>query len=120
MLACDTRDAWTQFLQFVKTRCSVTAFGNWFAPIHVIEASAEEITLEVPNIFVQEYLITNYKKDLCAFLPVNANGEPAIHFVIAPSQKKPMPQPLFHCHSRKRAQDTRRLSRSQTESQLSL
>jgi chromosomal replication initiator protein len=88
MLACDTRDAWTQFLQFVKTRCSVTAFGNWLAPIRVLESTAEEITLEIPNIFVQEYLLSNYKKDLCAFLPVNAAGEPAIRFVIASPQKK--------------------------------
>ncbi len=70
MLACDTRESWTQFLQFVKTRCSLTAFGNWFSPIQVLEATTEEITLEVPNIFVQEYLIANYKKDLCAFLPL--------------------------------------------------
>jgi chromosomal replication initiator protein len=88
MLASDSREAWTQFLQFVKTRCSLTAFGNWFSPIRILESNAEEITLEVPNIFVQEYLIANYKKDLCAFLPVNAIGEPAIRFVIAPTQKK--------------------------------
>lgn len=88
MLACDSREAWTQFLQFVKTRCSLTAFGNWFSPIRILESTTEEITLEVPNIFVQEYLIANYKKDLCAFLPVNALGEPAIRFVIAPTLKK--------------------------------
>ena len=88
MLACDSREAWTQFLQFVKTRCSLTAFGNWFSPIRILESTTEEITLEVPNIFVQEYLIANYKKDLCAFLPVNALGDPAIRFVIAPTLKK--------------------------------
>ena len=53
------------------------------APINVLEFSATLITLEVPNIFVQEYLISNYKKDLCAFLPVNANGEPSIKFIVA-------------------------------------
>ncbi|WP_068469003.1 chromosomal replication initiator protein DnaA [Candidatus Protochlamydia phocaeensis] len=88
MLACDTRDAWTQFLSFAKTRCSPTAYGNWLAPIRVLEATTEEIILEIPNIFVQEYLLSNYKKDLCAFLPVNALGEPAIQFVIASPQKK--------------------------------
>lgn len=93
MLASDTREAWTQFLQFVKTRCSLTAFGNWLSPIRILEATAEEITLEVPNIFVQEYLIANYKKDLCAFLPMNALGEPAIRFVIAPTAKKTFSQP---------------------------
>ena len=93
MLACDTREAWTQFLQFVKTRCSLTAFGNWLAPIRVLESTTEDITLEIPNIFVQEYLLSNYKQELCAFLPVNALGEPAIQFVIATPQKKTAPAP---------------------------
>lgn len=89
MSANDPRETWNQFLQFVKTRCSLTAFGNWLEPIRVIKATSEEITLEIPNIFVQEYLLSNYKQELCAFLPVNGQGEPAIQFVIAPTQKKP-------------------------------
>lgn len=100
MLACDT-DVWTQFLQFVKTRCSPAAFGNWLAPIRVIESTTDEITLEIPNIFVQEYLLSNYKKDLCAFLPVNAIGEPSIRFIIAAPQKKPatITAPAVHIES---------------------
>ncbi len=96
MLACDTREAWTQFLEFVKTQCSLAAYGNWFAPIRLIDATSEQITLEVPNYFVQEYLITNYKEDLRAFLPVNNLGEPAIQFVLAPPppKKNPTAQPL--------------------------
>lgn len=88
MLACDTREAWAQFLEYIKGKCSIAAFGNWFAPIRVIEATAEEIILEVPNIFVQEYLIGNYKKELCSFLPLDVTGEPAIRFRIAPTPKK--------------------------------
>lgn len=76
-------DYWTQFLEFIKTRCSSTAYGNWFDPIKVLEFSDLEITLEIPNIFVKEYLLSNYKKDLLAFLPTNGNGEPAINFIIA-------------------------------------
>lgn len=87
MLACDNSEAWTQFLDYVKNRTSAAAFGNWLAPINVIDFESDVITLEVPNIFVKEYLLSNYKKDLCAFLPVNVNGEPAIHFVIAPQSK---------------------------------
>lgn len=90
MLVCDTRDAWSQFLLFVKSRCSITAYGNWLAPIVVLESSPEEITLEVPNIFVQEYLISNYKRDLCAFLPVNSEGDPAIRFVLSLPKKRPV------------------------------
>jgi chromosomal replication initiator protein len=91
MLACDACEAWTQFIHYVKGRTSATAFGNWLAPINVIEFAPDEITLEIPNIFVKEYLLSNYKKDLCAFLPVNSNGEPAIKFVMAPQQAKVEP-----------------------------
>lgn len=90
MITCETSEMWTQFLEFVKTRCSKTAYGNWIAPINVLEASTEEITLEIPNIFVKEYLLSNYKKELMAFLPVNASGEPAIHFIVAAVPKAPV------------------------------
>lgn len=104
MLTCDTREAWTQFLQYVKTKCSLTAFGNWLVPIRVLESTTEEISLEVPNIFVQEYLLSNYKKELCAFLPVNTVGEPSIRFVIASPQKKPatsIATPTIHMETAK-------------------
>lgn len=89
--SCDICEAWNQFIEFIKSRCSATAFGNWFAPIKVLEWSSEEISLEIPNIFVKEYLLTNYKSELCAFLPVNAKGEPAINFIIAKRTSVPTP-----------------------------
>ena len=67
MLACDTCEVWTQFIEYVKNRTSAAAFGNWLVPIHVIDTTDDEITLEIPNIFVKEYLLSNYKKELCAF-----------------------------------------------------
>lgn len=85
MIACDTREAWSQFLEFAKRRCSSTAFGNWLLPIKILDSSEEGITLEIPNVFVKEYLLTNYGKDLTAFLPVNEKGEICINFVLAPS-----------------------------------
>lgn len=88
MLAQDASDGWPQFLDYVKTRCSATAFGNWFAPIKVLESTTDFIVLEIPNVFVKEYLLSNYKEDLCAFFPVDANGDPAIEFVIASQSKK--------------------------------
>ncbi len=86
MSACEAQDAWNQFLESVKRRCSATAFGNWLAPIRLLQGDSQAVTLEVPNIFVKEYLFSNYKKDLCSFLPVDSKGEPVIHFVIAPKQ----------------------------------
>lgn len=98
MLACDLSDAWLQFLEFAKKRCSPTAYGNWLSPIKVIDNeevkdSPDEITLEIPNIFVKEYLLSNYKEDLLAFLPVRADGEPAIQFIIASSTQN-FPSPI--------------------------
>jgi len=92
-----THETWSQFLSFVEERCSATEFENWLAPIQVLDATHEEITLEVPNIFVQEYLLDNYKRDLVAFLPTRVSGEPAIIFKIS-DPKKPaaiveFPQP---------------------------
>jgi chromosomal replication initiator protein len=88
MLTRQNQETWSQFLEFVEERCSATEYENWIAPIKCIESTSEKITLEVPNIFVQEYLLDNYKRDLCAFVPMLANGEPAILFIIAEAQKK--------------------------------
>lgn len=90
-----TCDAWNQFVQFVKANGSAAAFGNWIEPIKVISHSSDAITLEVPNVFVQNYLLANYKKDLCAFLPTNHLGEPSIQFVIAATPKRTLilPEP---------------------------
>ncbi len=105
MIACETQEVWTQFLEYVKDRCSATAFGNWLEPIEVVDESDEAITLGVPNIFVQEYLLSNYRKELCMFLPLKEDGSPAVHFLIrtpkkapaaipsAPQKQAPLPSP---------------------------
>lgn len=93
MLTCDATETWDQFLEFVKKRCSLTAFENWIAPIKVVDCSSEKLILEVPNIFVKAYLLDNYKKDLLAFVPVRLDGEPAIEFVIKePEFKRAAPE----------------------------
>lgn len=91
MLVCDTfdvKETWGQFLQFVKKKCSPATFGNWFSPIRLLDSTPDEVVLEVPNVFVQDYLMENFRSDLLAFLPANASGDPAIRFVIAPVAKK--------------------------------
>lgn len=96
MLACDLSTAWLQFLEFAKKRCSASSYGNWLAPIKVLDtSSSDEITLEIPNIFVKEYLLSNYREDLLAFLPVAVNGSPAINFVVAePGPRVVAPAPV--------------------------
>ncbi|QVE48914.1 chromosomal replication initiator protein DnaA [Chlamydia crocodili] len=93
MLTCSDCSTWEQFVNYVKTRCSKTAFENWISPIQIIEETQEKIRLEVPNIFVQNYLLDNYKQDLCSFVPLDAQGEPALEFVVAEIKKAPI-QPI--------------------------
>ncbi len=82
---------WPQFLEYIKSRCSITAYGNWLEPIEVVSATSDLLTLRIPNIFFKEYLLTNFRKELTLFLPLKATGEPNIEFVIEKQEKKPRP-----------------------------
>lgn len=97
MLECKQKECWNQFLDFIKQRCSPAEFENWFRPIVLISSTDELITLEVPNIFVREYLLDNYKQEFCDFLPEKSPGEPSIEFVIA---KKSCPRTNVSTSSR--------------------
>ncbi len=88
MQDCETKSPWTQFLEFVQTRCSRAEYANWLAPIRLAQATPDEIVLEVPNIFVQEYLLDNFKGVLSNFLPMRTSGDLAITFVVAAAPKK--------------------------------
>ena len=83
MLETETNNCWAQFIDFVQNRCSGAEFSNWLAPIRLIQATPDEIVVEVPNIFVQEYLLDNFKEILAHFLPLRHTGDPAISFTIA-------------------------------------
>ena len=91
MLTKTPEETWSEFLEFISEHCSSSEFENWFAPVRVLEGTEVEMFLEVPNIFVKEYLLDNYKKDLSAFLPLKASGELAVTFVIPEAKKKTAP-----------------------------
>lgn len=91
MLDCDVKNGWIQFLEFIENRCSSAEYENWIAPIHLVEARIDLIILDVPNPFVQEYLLDNFKEVLCNFLPLHASGEPAIQFIISTDKTVPAP-----------------------------
>src|SRR3990167_1824861 len=95
MLQCEVKNHWTQFIEFVEKRCSSSEFENWIAPIRCLESTLEEVILEVPNIYVQDYLLDNFKEVLADFLPLKQSGEPAIRFLIPETQKNdPSPLPV--------------------------
>lgn len=91
MLECPVHNGWELFLDFVKNRSSSVEFENWIAPIRCLEANLEEIVLEVPNIYVQNYLLDNFQEVLANFLPLRRNGEPAIRFVLSEQKKEIAP-----------------------------
>ncbi|MCI0382698.1 MAG: chromosomal replication initiator protein DnaA [Chlamydiae bacterium] len=91
MLIKTPQETWNDFLKFIEERCSATEFENWFSHIKLIQ-SQDEFLLEVPNIYVREYLLDNYKRDLEAFFPLLPNGKLALSFVIA-EEKNPLPEP---------------------------
>ncbi len=92
MLTKNQADIWSDFLAYIEERCSAAEFQNWIAPIQVAESANDELVLRVPNIFVQEYLLQNYKKDLAGFVPVKTNGDLALKFIISEEVKKQLVQ----------------------------
>lgn len=84
-------DLWLQFLDFMKKRCSSSEFKNWIEPIKAISNNAESVTLNVPNIFVKEYLLENYEKEMLLFLPKTNEGKLSVEFQIKTPDKKTTP-----------------------------
>ena len=110
MAVCSDQDFWSQFLAHLQSVCTAAEYANWIKPIALKCSDSTSATLSVPNVFVQEYLIDNYKNDLKLFFPTDEKGEPAIHFEIetqAPVIKEIKPTP-------KKVENNLKLNRSYT------
>ena len=94
MLDCEVKNVWEQFLEFIETRVSKSEYQNWIDPVRFVEASTDKIILEVPNVYVQDYLLGNFSDVLGNFLPLLPSGEPAIHFLIPDDAPQTKPPPL--------------------------
>ncbi|MCB1109189.1 MAG: chromosomal replication initiator protein DnaA, partial [Chlamydiia bacterium] len=55
------QDFWSQFLGHLQTVCSPAEYANWIQPISLKSYDSASAVLSVPNVFVQEYLLANYK-----------------------------------------------------------
>jgi len=97
MLTKTTKECWEEFIAFIKKECSRAEYANWIAPIKIVESDNDNTSLKVPNVFVREYLLDNYKETLAQFFPTDAKGMPKIAFVIeekrAKSVKSAIPPP---------------------------
>lgn len=90
MFTKNQSSVWTDFVSYIQEKCTSAEFQNWIAPIQVVEGDHEGLILKVPNIFVQEYLLQNYTKDLSIFVPLKSNGHLALQFIIAEEAKQPL------------------------------
>lgn len=90
MLTQTESEIWDAFLKDMQERCSKAEYQNWLAPIHLIPGKDGELSLEVPNIFVQEYFLQNYRKHLAdikiTFVLAEQKTAPAPVFAEAPSE----------------------------------
>ena len=80
-------EPWSEFISFMQNRCTRAEFENWIAPVSCVQTS-DPITLEVPNVFVQQYLLDNYQEALASFFPKDAKGKPLITFRIKEGEKQ--------------------------------
>ena len=76
------QSAWSDFLLFIKKSSSRVEYANWIAPIVCLKETDKGISLQVPNVFVKEYLLDNYAKTLANFIPSDAKGNLLISFEI--------------------------------------
>jgi chromosomal replication initiator protein len=86
---------WQLFCEFAQEKMSVAEYENWILPIKVIKTDETQIHLEVPNIFVKEYLFQNYKKELELFFPeINSKQSPLVFVEHLKSDSIPIPNQL--------------------------
>lgn len=81
-VVCDLKDLWKQFLDLVQNKCSSTEFDNWFSPIKILTQKDDILVLQVPNIFVREYILDNYREDLLALFSDGLQNNLPIEFKI--------------------------------------
>ena len=86
MLTLNLESLWSEFLDFVKTKQSIVEYTNWLAPIRILKSTEKGLVLGVPNIFVQEYLLENYAKELANFFPPDNSGNLPLFFIIEEAQ----------------------------------
>jgi chromosomal replication initiator protein len=79
--------SWDLFCSFAREKMSPSEYDNWIAPIKYLRTEQDHLFLEIPNIFVGEYLCQNYKKELELFFNLNTKG--ALPFVFVETTTAP-------------------------------
>lgn len=90
MTVCTQENPWDTFLELVQQEISKIEYINWIKPIGFRTFDAGKLTLSVPNVFVQNYLVENYADTLAKLLNTDEKKPLPIEFVIeaAPTKKR--------------------------------
>lgn len=91
MLLENLTERWSLFCNFAQEKMSLAEYDNWIEPIQYLGHEDKVILLEVPNIFVEEYIRNNYLKEIELFFPANEGF--SLRF--QEKQKEVQPQPSF-------------------------
>ena len=89
--AMKSQKNWGELLEIFHKKCSKVEFANWIEPIRFISLDDKCLILQVPNIFVKEYLLDNYSEVLALVAPLTDKQKPIVNFKIEEkkSTKKP-------------------------------
>src|SRR6188768_243416 len=61
LIEAEERSLWSQCLSALKTQISESALNTWFSALEILESSAGEMVIGVPNGFVLEYVSHHYR-----------------------------------------------------------
>ncbi|PCI77778.1 chromosomal replication initiator protein DnaA [Candidatus Aerophobetes bacterium] len=82
MTTCTQENPWETFTSMVCKEISKIEYTNWIKPIDFHSFDAGVLTLIVPNVFVQNYLLENYFQTLSTLLGCSEKKELPIHFMV--------------------------------------
>lgn len=71
---------WKKFLEFIKPRMSITAFTNWIEPVEVVEDECGIPEFQVANLFVREYIVSNFSEPLEKIFEIDFNSNQGYRF----------------------------------------
>ena len=56
------KSIWSETLEILKTKISEQNISTWIKPIHPVKIVGNNLTVEVPNKFIKDWIKDNYKK----------------------------------------------------------
>lgn len=103
MAACTQENPWETFTSMVCEEISKVEYVNWIKPIDFHSWQGGKLTLIVPNVFVQNYLLENYAQPLSKLLDAQSEKALPIEFIVKErkARAKPAKKPATQAPDKK-------------------